>query len=198
MIKTLVLRYLPLITAVTAVTAMTFMGPSTQGSVALEGGATSAADSQLVGDPALLLRTGKGQAEAAIASSRSGAAIESATEAMPWPTPSKKSYHITSSCNAYQAAIRKGAAAWKNLTEGGGTPIECTNSTIQGCGGQPGQEIVGCNWSGGEKITLWMSNVRDGAMLAAHELGHDWFGHTGNGCHTWSSAESMMQASTCE
>ncbi|MFD8493742.1 hypothetical protein [Amycolatopsis sp. NPDC059657] len=192
MLKKAFSRYLPLVIAVTAVTAMTFMGTPSQTGVALDGGAASAANPELKGDPAQLLRSRTGQAESMMAPKPSSV---DGTEAMPWNTPSKKSYTITSSCNSYKDAIRKGAAAWKNLTEGGGTPVECTNSNIQGCGGGV---VVGCNQSGGVKIILWMSNVRDKALLAAHEFGHDWFGHTGNGCHTWSSAESVMQATTCE
>ncbi|GAA2807361.1 hypothetical protein GCM10010452_40020 [Crossiella cryophila] len=112
-----------------------------------------------------------------------------------WPVPSRRSYHITASCQPYAAAIRRGAAAWAGLTEGAGTPVQCTNSYITGCGG--GSNVVGCNWGSGQRIALFMRGVRDGALLAAHEFGHNWFGHSGFRCAGWGSAQEVMAPSMC-
>ncbi|MGW4215291.1 hypothetical protein ACWEIJ_45470 [Lentzea sp. NPDC004789] len=113
-----------------------------------------------------------------------------------WPTPNRRSWHLTSSCQRHAAAIRKGAAAWSGLTEGGGTPVECTNSYIKGCGNNP--TVVGCNWGRGQRITLYITGVRDGALLAAHEFGHDWFDHSKQRCSGWSSPAQVMAPAICE
>jgi hypothetical protein len=112
-----------------------------------------------------------------------------------WPVPSQRSYTITSSCQPYAAAIRQGAAAWQGLTEGGGTPIECRNSYITDCGG--GGNIVGCNWGAGQRIALYMGGVNDDALLAAHEFGHDWYGHSSVQCASWDSPTTVMSPTIC-
>lgn len=159
---------------VTAISALAFLGSGTPVSMALEGHPTS------------VIRVAPGQNDAA---------VEPAVGAMAWPTPNKRTFHLTSSCNAHAAAIRKGAAAWSGLTEGGGTPVECTNGYIQGCGGS---NVVGCNWGRGQRITLFVRGVRDGALLAAHEFGHNWFGHSNARCAGWASAQQVMAPAICE
>ncbi|AKH83597.1 hypothetical protein AA958_16820 [Streptomyces sp. CNQ-509] len=114
-----------------------------------------------------------------------------------WPVPTDRSYYLTSSCNAYAGAIAQGAAAWANLdrTSGSGTPVECRNSYITDCGG--GGNIVGCNWGAGQRIALFMGGVNDDALLAAHEFGHDWYGHSTYQCAGWSSPAHVMAPSIC-
>ncbi|RZS41030.1 hypothetical protein EV193_103348 [Herbihabitans rhizosphaerae] len=112
-----------------------------------------------------------------------------------WPVPSRRSYYLTSSCQQHASAIRQGAAAWQGLTEGGGTPVECRNSYISDCGG--GGRIVGCNWGQGQRIALYMGGVSDDALLAAHEFGHDWYGHSSYQCAGWSSAAHVMAPTMC-
>lgn len=119
----------------------------------------------------------------------------SGPELMAWPTPNRRSYYITSSCQPYASAIRRGAAAWSGLTEGGGTPVECRNSYITDCGG--GSRVVGCNWGRGARIALYMGGVNDDALLAAHEFGHDWFGHSTYRCAGWGSPQEVMAPSIC-
>jgi hypothetical protein len=112
-----------------------------------------------------------------------------------WDTPTARRYYLTSSCNAWASTIRRGAAAWNRLTEGGGTPVECRNGYIRDCGG--GAYVVGCNWGAGQRIALYMGGVGDGALLAAHEFGHDWYGHSSYRCAGWSSAAHVMAPSIC-
>jgi len=112
-----------------------------------------------------------------------------------WPVPSQRSYTITASCQPYAAAIQQGAAAWQGLTEGGGTPVECRNSYITDCGG--GGNIVGCNWGAGQRIALYMGGVNDDALLAAHEFGHDWYGHSTVQCAGWDSPTTVMSPTIC-
>ncbi|MBE1470124.1 hypothetical protein [Kibdelosporangium phytohabitans] len=112
-----------------------------------------------------------------------------------WPVPTRRSYYITSSCQQHAAAIRRGAAAWQGLTEGGGTPVECRNSYISDCGA--GGRIVGCNWGQGQRIALYMGGVGDDALLAAHEFGHDWYGHSSYRCAGWGSPSEVMAPSIC-
>ena len=112
-----------------------------------------------------------------------------------WNTPTARRYYLTSSCNAWAGTIRQGAAAWNRLTEGGGTPVECRNGYIRDCGG--GSYVVGCNWGAGQRIALYMGGVGDGALLAAHEFGHDWYGHSTYRCAGWSSAAHVMAPSIC-
>jgi hypothetical protein len=112
-----------------------------------------------------------------------------------WPVPNARSYHLEASCSAHASAIRQGAAAWQGLTEGGGTPVECRNSYITDCGG--GGNIVGCNWGAGQRIALFMGGVNDDALLAAHEFGHDWFGHSNFQCAGWGSPEEVMAPTIC-
>ncbi|MFI0373006.1 hypothetical protein ACH35V_34530 [Actinomadura sp. 1N219] len=112
-----------------------------------------------------------------------------------WDVPSRRSYYLQASCQAYAATIAKGAAAWKGFTQGGGTPVECRNTYISDCGG--GGRIVGCNWGQGQRIALYMGGVRDGALLAAHEFGHDWYGHSSYQCAGWGSPSEVMAPSLC-
>lgn len=116
-------------------------------------------------------------------------------QALAWPVPTRRSYYLTSSCQQHASAIRQGAAAWQGLTEGGGTPVECRNSYITDCGG--GGRIVGCNWGRGQRIALYMGGVGDDALLAAHEFGHDWYGHSSYQCAGWSSPAHVMAPSIC-
>ncbi|MFC0623113.1 hypothetical protein [Kribbella deserti] len=112
-----------------------------------------------------------------------------------WDTPTARSYYLTSSCRNWASTIRQGAAAWNRLTEGGGTPVECRNGYITDCGG--GTRVVGCNWGRGQRIALYMGGVTDGALLAAHEFGHDWYGHSTYRCAGWSSPAHVMAPSIC-
>ncbi|RJQ80746.1 hypothetical protein D5S17_06815 [Pseudonocardiaceae bacterium YIM PH 21723] len=112
-----------------------------------------------------------------------------------WPVPRQMSYTITASCSQYASTIRRGAAAWQGLTEGGGTPVECRNSYISDCGA--GSRIVGCNWGQGQRIALYMGGVGDGALLAAHEFGHDWYGHSSYQCAGWGSPQEVMAPTMC-
>lgn len=111
-----------------------------------------------------------------------------------FPTPNARSYTITSSCSQWASQIRQGAAAWNNLTEGGGTPVSCVPNYITDCGSGT---VIGCNYGAGQRITLVAARVGDVALLAAHEFGHDWFGHSGTGCADWSSANAIMRTSIC-
>lgn len=117
--------------------------------------------------------------------------------AQAWPVPTDRAYYLTSSCSAYAGAIAQGAAAWANLnqTSGSDTPVECRNSYITDCGG--GGNIVGCNWGQGQRIALYMGGVGDDALLAAHEFGHDWYGHSSYQCAGWSSPSHVMAPSIC-
>lgn len=112
-----------------------------------------------------------------------------------WPVPSARSFYLEPSCEPHAAAIRAGAAAWQGLTEGGGTPVECRDSYISDCGG--GGNIVGCNWGQGQRIALYMGGVNDDALLAAHEFGHDWYGHSGFQCAGWGSPDEVMSPTIC-
>ncbi|GAA1509827.1 hypothetical protein [Streptomyces synnematoformans] len=114
-----------------------------------------------------------------------------------WPVPTDRAYHLTASCSGYAGVIGQGAAAWANLnrTSGSDTPVECRNSYISDCGG--GGRIVGCNWGQGQRIALFLGGVNDDALLAAHEFGHDWYGHSGYQCAGWSSPAHVMAPSIC-
>ncbi|WUI01358.1 hypothetical protein OHR68_05905 [Spirillospora sp. NBC_00431] len=112
-----------------------------------------------------------------------------------WPVPSDRSYYLQASCQAYASVIAQGAAAWRGLDQSGGTPVECRNTYISDCGG--GGRIVGCNWGRGQRIALYMGGVRDQRLLAAHEFGHDWYGHSSYRCAGWGSAQEVMAPSMC-
>jgi hypothetical protein len=112
-----------------------------------------------------------------------------------WDVPWAMSYTILSSCAADAGSIRQGAAAWNQLTEGGGTPVECRSDYITDCGG--GQFVVGCNWGQGQRIALFPGGVNDDALLAAHEFGHDWYGHSSYQCAGWGSPAEVMAPSIC-
>ncbi|MCF6521652.1 hypothetical protein [Streptomyces sp. JJ36] len=104
-------------------------------------------------------------------------------------------YHITSSCNGLESPIRQGANFWGGgvETSSSGTPVECTGGYVQGCGGG---YVVGCNWGMGDRIML-STLVNDFALLAAHEFGHNWYGHSANGCASWGSAYNVMKTTMC-
>jgi hypothetical protein len=167
------------VVAVAAI-AMAFFGPASQAGVELDAHADDAHATSVVDVEA---------SELPAAAAQEGPSI------LAWPTPNRRTYTITSSCAPYASAIRRGAAAWSGLTEGGGTPVECRNSYITDCGS--GGRIVGCNWGRGQRIALYMGGVNDDALLAAHEFGHDWFGHSTYRCAGWGSAAEVMAPSIC-
>ncbi|MGH3310583.1 MAG: hypothetical protein ACRDP3_08355 [Streptomyces sp.] len=105
------------------------------------------------------------------------------------------SYHITSSCSGYESSIRQGANWWGGGTEtsSSGTPVECTGGYVQGCGGG---NVVGCNWGQGDRIML-STLVSDFGLLAAHEFGHNWYGHSAAGCANWGSDYEIMRPTMC-
>lgn len=90
-----------------------------------------------------------------------------------WNVPTRRSYYLEASCRIYASTIRAGGAAWAWLTEGSSTPMECRNSYINDCG--VGSRIVGCNWGQGRRIALYLGDVRGGALLVAHKVGHNWY-----------------------
>lgn len=114
---------------------------------------------------------------------------DSAKKAAAW------SYHITASCSGREGSIRQGANYWGDATEtsGSGTPVECTGGYVTGCGAG---NVVGCNWGQGDRIML-STMVSDFALLAAHEFGHNWYGHSGEGCANWSSPDAVMLTMMC-
>ncbi|HYJ70548.1 MAG TPA: hypothetical protein VEX15_23080 [Nocardioidaceae bacterium] len=112
-----------------------------------------------------------------------------------WDVPWAMSFYLESSCSPYAGAIRQGAAAWNQLSEGGGSPVECRTDYITDCGG--GGNIVGCNWGAGQRIALFPGGVNDDALLAAHEFGHDWYGHSSFQCAGWGSPAEVMSPTIC-
>lgn len=104
-------------------------------------------------------------------------------------------YHITSSCSGLEGPIRQGANFWGDAqeTSSSGTPVECTGGYVEGCGGG---NVVGCNWGQGQRIML-STLVSDFALLAAHEFGHNWYGHSPAGCANWASAYEVMRPTMC-
>ncbi|RJQ68555.1 hypothetical protein D5S17_31910 [Pseudonocardiaceae bacterium YIM PH 21723] len=117
--------------------------------------------------------------------------IQKAAFAFPAPTP--RTYTIDASCSGYEGQIRQGAAAWNGLTEGGGTPVSCQPGQFD-CGGV---QAVGCNYNRGQQIILATGVVGDFALLAAHEFGHDWYDHTGEGCMSLASVQELMRTTIC-
>ncbi|MEV6521692.1 hypothetical protein AB0M43_07135 [Longispora sp. NPDC051575] len=105
-------------------------------------------------------------------------------------------YHIESSCRGYESSIRRGANYWGGAveTQSGGTPVGCVSGYVQGCGG--GTTVVGCNWNMGGRIALSF-RVNDFALLAAHEFGHNWYGHSASGCMSWRSSYEVMRTHSC-
>jgi hypothetical protein len=104
-------------------------------------------------------------------------------------------YHIQSSCGGYEAAIERGANYWGGgtRTASSGTPVGCTGGYVSGCGGS---NVVGCNWGQGDRIML-STMVSDFALLAAHEFGHNWYGHSASGCASWASPSDVMKTTMC-
>lgn len=116
------------------------------------------------------------------------------------------SYTIRSSCSGWASPIRTGANYWGGASEGGGTPVECQNSAITDCGFFESIEmvtkdgrmiVVGCNYGMGQLIKLFPGAVNDAALLAAHEFGHNWYGHSFNGCASWASPSDVMATTMC-
>lgn len=116
------------------------------------------------------------------------------------------SYNIRSSCSGWESPIRTGANYWGGASEGGGTPVECQNSAITDCGFFESIEmitkdgrmiVVGCNYGMGQLIKLFPGAVNDPALLAAHEFGHNWYGHSYNGCASWASPTDVMATTMC-
>lgn len=104
-------------------------------------------------------------------------------------------YHISSSCSGYENAIVSGADYWGGgvLTASSGTPVSCTSGYVAGCGVS---NAVGCNWNQGGRIEL-STMVSDFALLSAHEFGHNWYGHSAEGCANWNSAYDVMKTMMC-
>jgi len=123
------------------------------------------------------------------------AAAPTDVTAFAWPVPNQRGFFLEASCQGDAGAIRQGAGAWEGMTEGSDTPVECRNDYIADCGG--GGNIVGCNWGQGQRIALFMGGVNDDALLAAHEFGHDWYGHSGFQCAGWGSPEEVMSPTIC-
>jgi hypothetical protein len=128
------------------------------------------------------------------------AAVQQEAAAPAW------SYNIRPSCSGWESPIRTGANYWGGASEGGGTPVECQNSAITDCGffNEPveglvnGQLIVvGCNYGMGQLIKLYPGAVNDPALLAAHEFGHNWYGHSYDGCASWASPTDVMATTMC-
>jgi hypothetical protein len=116
------------------------------------------------------------------------------------------SYTIRPSCSGWTSPIRTGANYWGGASEGGGTPVECQNSAITDCGFFEAMEmvtqdglmiVVGCNYGMGQLIKLFPGAVNDPALLAAHEFGHNWYGHSFNGCASWASPSDVMATTMC-
>lgn len=115
------------------------------------------------------------------------------------------SYNIRPSCSGWQSPIRTGANYWGGASEGGGTPVECQSSGITDCGFEPikmetkdgRMMVVGCNYGQGQLIRLVPGAVNDPALLAAHEFGHNWYGHSYNGCASWASPYDVMATTMC-
>lgn len=136
----------------------------------------------------------------------SASATEAAAQAPEAAAPSW-SYHIDGSCSGWESPIRQGANYWGDVTEGGGTPVQCQNSAITDCGFlSEGIEItdvhgnlivVGCNYGSGQLIKLFPGAVNDPALLAAHEFGHNWYGHSFDGCASWASPTDVMATTMC-
>lgn len=49
----------------------------------------------------------------------------------------------------------------------------------------------------GQRITLVPTATGQVALLAAHEFGHDWYGHSGSGCAGWASPAEVMRTTIC-
>lgn len=119
--------------------------------------------------------------------------------------PMAWSYTIMPSCGGWEGVIRTGANYWGDVTEGGGTPVECQNSAITDCGFEPIEVldehgrlmVVGCNYGMGQLIKLYPGAVNDPALLAAHEFGHNWYGHSYEGCASWASPTDVMATTMC-
>lgn len=130
-----------------------------------------------------------------------GTAVEVVPAAPAW------SYTIRPSCGGWESPIRTGANYWGGASEGGGTPVECQSSAITDCGflNEPVHGltldgrliVVGCNYGMGQLIKLFPAAVNDPALLAAHEFGHNWYGHSYNGCASWASPRDVMATTMC-
>lgn len=114
---------------------------------------------------------------------------------MGWDVPTARQYYLDASCNQWAGEIRQGATAWNQLSEGGGTPVSCQTTYITDCGATGA--IIGCNYGAGQRITLVPTATGQVALLAAHEFGHDWYGHSGDGCASWNSPTDVMRTTIC-
>jgi hypothetical protein len=112
-----------------------------------------------------------------------------------WDVPTARQYYLEASCNQWAGEIRQGATAWNQLSEGGGTPVSCQTTYITDCGATGA--IIGCNYGSGQRITLVPTATGQVALLAAHEFGHDWYGHSGGGCASWASPTDVMRTTIC-
>lgn len=174
-----------------ATLATAFVGPVAQA-------ATPAAQHGAAASSAAHVKAGtQGQGITAAQLAANSATRAAAPPAGGWQVPTDRAYHLLPSCQPYAAAIRRGASAWAglNLTANSGTPVECRSTYIYDCG--QGRYIVGCNWGHGRRIALYMGGVGQNALLAAHEFGHDWYGHSSYRCAGWSSPAHVMAPSIC-
>ncbi|AJE83907.1 MULTISPECIES: hypothetical protein [Streptomyces] len=111
-------------------------------------------------------------------------------------------YVIDGSCGGREGQIRGGANYWGGATEGSGTPVNCVSGYVEGCGARGSEPVyqaggvIGCNWGAGQKITL-STLASDFQLLAAHEFGHNWYGHSGYACMSWNSPDEVMAPTMC-
>lgn len=179
--STLMRRLAGVLTAV----AMVVMFPITANAAEAQGGDYHATTMAVAGDPGSLV----GDTHGDHADAKAPKAGQKVGTQAAWY------YHITSSCSGYEGAIDQGAAFWGGgvRTASSGTPVSCTGGYVSGCGGG---NVVGCNWGMGDRIML-STMVNDFALLAAHEFGHNWYGHSASGCASWGSAYNVMKTTMC-
>ncbi|MFG3252718.1 hypothetical protein [Streptomyces sp. NPDC048172] len=184
LLRSVLVAVLAVIAGMLATGAQAAPPPQDQAQTQLKGEGITAAEFKEMTTPKTILAAAK---------------LQQAMEPPPggWDVPSDRAYHLDASCQGQGGVIGQGAAAWKGLNETSGedTPVECRNSYITDCGG--GGNIVGCNWGQGQRIALYLGGVGDQALLAAHEFGHDWYGHSSYQCAGWGSPEEVMAPSIC-
>ncbi|GAA3998948.1 hypothetical protein GCM10022247_19000 [Allokutzneria multivorans] len=101
------------------------------------------------------------------------------------PDAAPVAWTMTSSCSQWASVIRQGANYWgggRLVERAGGVPVRCQTSYITNCGVA---RAVGCNY-GGSAIALMPNGTRSPGVLAAHEFGHFWYGHS-SGCASWNN-----------
>ncbi|QKW07681.1 hypothetical protein HUT18_16125 [Streptomyces sp. NA04227] len=147
---------------------------------------------------------------ASAASAEDGVAATATTRSAAAMTPAASSvdkaaawgYVIDGSCGGREGQIRGGANYWGGATEGSGTPVDCVSGYVEGCGAKGSEPVyqaggvIGCNWGAGQKITL-STLASDFELLAAHEFGHNWYGHSGYQCMSWNSPDEVMAPTMC-